>query len=119
MPESSPFQSIGSRLFAGQGVAEAVAEVEVGGVAAATAKIAIGLGGQSCLLDGHRLDDDVRFLRSRHPGLALMTESRRLSRTIAVSRYEAADMRRLPAASMQSDKSKPVRLALDHSHHCR
>ena len=47
----------GFALVAGEGVAEAVAEVEVGGMAAAFAVVAIGLAGDARLMGGNGLDD--------------------------------------------------------------
>lgn len=44
---------------AGEGVREAVAEVEVGGVAAAPAKVSVGLAGDARLLGGDGLDADA------------------------------------------------------------
>ncbi len=49
------FVEQGFALVAGQGVAEAVAEVEVGGVAAAFAEVAVGLAGDARLRFSHRL----------------------------------------------------------------
>ena len=48
----------GFALVAGQCVTEAVAEVEVGRVAAATSVVAIGLAGDPGLLGGDRLNGD-------------------------------------------------------------
>ena len=49
----------GLALFAGQGVAEAVSEVEVGGMAAALAVVTVGLAGDFGLLVRDGLDDDL------------------------------------------------------------
>ena len=48
-------------FVAGQSVGEAVAEVQVRGVAAAFAVVAVGLARNPRLRNGYRLDDDLRL----------------------------------------------------------
>jgi len=108
----------GFALVSGQGVAEAVAEVEFGGVAAALAEVAEGLSGDLGLRLRHGFDDDSRILDhliqlGAHDRVAAAIEH---NRCLQIRCRRHAQTVGNPHASRQSC---PVRFALDYCDQCR